>query len=555
MLKHIARERGAALVTVLLFVVLIFILISAMLAVSGNEAIVASLQRDSVQAEDLAQAGIQEATRRIMYGRNSAQFRSAVPCPTTATWCGAGWPGVTVTVTRVFIGTNAGYLQIDATATAGRATRHLTALVLQQVIAFPPNITFAASVASNGAATIACGDVYSSSFIQYKNYPTNTAPGCTNPPPITYAGWQTSKAGGAVNPCYTHATCVTANPGNADVARWWPATRVTAAASSTAGQAIQTFKNLTDPTKPTCAGAGPQYNGTMPAGAIMQDENSAGSTKIWGYDTDTPPAAQSQLVSGLYPCGLPYEYISQTVVDPLSTANPPALVTNGTCDASAVPPQPAVGCRWFKTVIFEQWFQNYWRFDQIQLTPVKRGNGSGTQACVDAICLSGNVQPDLLAYPQFGAVPPFPDTSTVMSNYDCMLYSPAGGTLNSFPQTGTKPNGSPCTMTDLGTASNPGIFVMGCASGGSWTINGNLVGYGTLVLNCNAVINGTVTYNGTIIVNGQLQAGTGNVTVNGGLVALSTLQLIGNITVNGGGTVTSVPTGTSNVFGKAWWER
>ncbi len=74
-------------------------------------------------------------------------------------------------------------------------------------------------------------------------------------------------------------------------------------------------------------------------------------------------------------------------------------------------------------------------------------------------------------------------------------------------------------------------------------------------MNCNTVINGTVTYNGTIIVNGQLQAGTGNVTVNGGLVALSTLQLIGNITVNGGGTVTSVPTGTSNVFGKAWWER
>jgi hypothetical protein len=553
MLKHIIRERGAALVTVLLFVVLIFILISAMLAVSGNEAIVASLQRDSVQAEDLAQAGIQEAIRRVMYGRYSAQFTSAIPCPSTATWCGAGWPGVTVTVTRVFIGTNAGYLQIDATATAGRATRHLTALVLQQVIAFPPNITFAASVASNGAATIACGDVYSSSYIQYKNYPTNTGAGCTTPPPISYAGWQMSKVTpGPVATCYSNSTCITANPGNADVARWWPGTRVTAAASSTVGQAIQTFKNLTDPTKPTCGGAGPQYNGTMPGGAILQkDEAPGGSVKIWGYDTDTPPAAQSQLVAGLFPCGLPYEYISTVVTDPVTGVAP----TNGTCDATAVPVQPAVGCRWFKTVIFEQWFQNYWRFDQNQLSPVKRGNGSGTQGCVDAICLSGNVQPDLIAYPQFGAVPPFPDTSTVMSNYDCMLYSAAGGTLNSFPQTGTKPNGSPCTMTDLGTASNPGIFVLGCASGGSWTINGNLTGYGTLVMNCNTVINGTVTYYGTIIVNGQLQAGTGNVTVYGGLVALSTLQLIGNITVIGGGTVTSVPTGTSNVFGKAWWER
>ncbi len=547
MLKHVTKERGAALVTVLLFVVLIFILISAMLAVSGNEAIVASLQRDSVQAEDLAQAGIQEGMRRVQNGRYSAQFTSAVPCvPTTATWCASGWPGVSVTVTRVFIGTNAGYLQIDATATAGRATRHLTALVLQQVIAFPPNITFADSVASNGAATISCGDVYSAKFIQYKNYPTNSAPGCTNPPPITYAGWQTSKvAPGVVAPCYTNATCITANPGNPDVARWWPGTRVTAAASSSTGQTIQAFQ-ISAQTGGSCSSSAPQYNGTMPTGSLLQTEQPGNGLKIFGLDTDTPPAAQSQLVAGLFPCGLPYEYISQTVTDPTTGAPP----TNGIC-ADGI----STGCRWFKTIIFEQWFQNYWRFDQIQLTPVKRGNGSGTQTCVDAICLSGNVQPDLLAYPQFGAVPPFPDTSTVMSSYDCMLYSAAGGTLNSFPQTGTKPDGSPCTMTDLGTASNPGIFILGCASGGNWTINGNLVGYGTLVINCNTVINGTVTYNGTIIVNGQLQAGTGNVTVNGGLVALSTLQLIGNITVNGGGTVTSVPTGTSNVFGKAWWER
>jgi hypothetical protein len=446
----------------------------------------------------------------------------------------------------VYIGTNAGFLQIDATATAGRATRHLTALVLQQVIAFPPNITFAASVASQGNANINCGDVYSMSFIQFKQYPTNSY--CpTSPKPITYAGWQTSKVSpGAIAPCYTNAGCIAANPGNTDVANWWPGTRVTTAASSPAGVAIQTFKNLTDPTKPTCGGAGPQYNGTMPNGAILQNELPGGSVKIWGYDTDTPPSVQSQLVASSFPCGLPYEYISQGVTDPSTGVAPP----NGTC-ADGV----TLGCRWFKTVIFEQWFQNYWRLDQVNLTPVKRGNGTGTQPCVDTICLSGNVQPDLIAYPQFGAVPPFPDTSTVMSSYDCMLYSAGGGTLNSFPQTGTKPDGSACTMNNLGTSTNPGIFVLSCAAGGTWTINGNLVGYGTLVTNCNTVINGTVNYYGTIIVNGQLQAGTGNVTVYGGLVAQSTLQLIGNITVNGGGVVTSVPTGTSNVFGKAWWER
>ncbi len=558
MLKHVTKESGAALVTVLLFVVLIFILISAMLAVSGNEAIVASLQRDSVQAEDLAQAGIQEGMRRVQNGRYSAQFTSAVPCvPTTATWCASGWPGVSVTVTRVFLGTNAGYLQIDATATAGRATRHLTALVLQQVIAFPPNITFANSLTSNGAATISCGDVYSASFIQYKNYPTNPPPaGCPNPPPITYAGWQVSKvAPGPVAPCYTNASCITANPGNADVARWWPGTRVTVGLNTPAGQDILAFQIATDVTKPTCGGA-TGYNGKMPSGAITNyNETLGGGLNLYGYDTDTPTGVQSQLVNSSFPCGLPYKYISQPVVDPTSTATPPALMTNGACDPTAVPPQPAVGCRWFKTIIFDQWFQNYWRFDQIQLTAVKRGNGSGTQACIDAICLSGNVQPDLIAYPQFGAVPPFPDTSSIMNNYDCLLYSATGGTLNSFPQTCTKPDGTTTTINNMGTASSPMIFVLSCASGGSWTINGNITGYGTLVMNCNSVVNGTFTYNGTIIVNGQLQAGTGTVTVNGGLVAQSTLQLIGNITVNGGGTVTSVPTSTSNVFGKAWWER
>jgi hypothetical protein len=292
----------------------------------------------------------------------------------------------------------------------------------------------------------------------------------------------------------------------------------------------------------------------MPAGAILQTEATGAGLYIWGYDTDTPTGGQSQLVSSSFPCGLPYEYISQGVTDPVSGTAPgvpPSTLPPGTC-ADGV----STGCRWFKTVIFEHWFQNYWRFDPIQMTAVKRGNGFGTQACVDTICLSpSNVQPDLIAYPQFGAVPPFPDTSSVMNNYDCMLYSATGGTLNSFPQTCTKPDGTTTTINNMGTASSPMILVLACASGGSWTVNGNITGYGTLVMNCNSVVNGTFTYNGTIIVNGQLQAGTGTVVVNGGLVAQSTLQLIGNITVNGGGTVTSVPTSTSNVFGKAWWER
>src|SRR2546428_104842 len=60
-----ARDRGAALITVLLFVVLMFILITAMLTVTGNEIVIAGLQKDGMRATELAQAGIQEAIARV----------------------------------------------------------------------------------------------------------------------------------------------------------------------------------------------------------------------------------------------------------------------------------------------------------------------------------------------------------------------------------------------------------------------------------------------------------------------------------------------------------
>ena len=91
--------------------------------------------------------------------------------------------------------------------------------------------------------------------------------------------------------------------------------------------------------------------------------------------------------------------------------------------------------------------------------------------------------------------------------------------------------------------------------GGDWTINANVLGHGTIVVDGNLTINGYLEYWGTIIVNGQLTLGSGNVTVHGGLVARSTLRLAGNITVEGGGTITNVLVGRSVVLGRAWWER
>jgi len=461
-------------------------------------------------------------------------------------------PRVSVTITRVYPGANSAYLQIDSTATnIGRATRRLTALVLQEIIAFPPNVTFAASVTQQGSADITCGDAYSQTFIQYKNYPSNSCGGAAS---LTYTGWRVSKVNpGAVAPCVSHAACVMANPGNTDVAKWYPGIRQTTPETSPDGLDILGFESNASPTHPTCKPTGGTYQTQLPSGAKLQDETNGSGLWQYAYDTDDPDGAgplASQMDPNLYPCGLPYKYVSEAVYD--ENGNP---LPDGTC---ATPPG-GVGCRWFKTVVFEEWFKNYWIFDQNQMTMVKRAGG----ACVDPICVNVNtadtsptVQPNLVLYPQFGAIPPFPDMTSIMNNYDCSLTG--SGVLNSLPTPCTKPDGS-ATTSDLGCkypemacgADRTVIFELN----GPWTINGNIAGHGTLVVNGDLIVNGTFNYYGTIIVNGTLQAGTGNVNVYGGLIAQSTLELIGNISVAGGSTVTNVPTGNSLVFGKAWWER
>src|SRR2546426_2289863 len=204
------RERGAALITVLLFVVLMFILITAMLTVTGNEIVIAGLQKDGMRATELAQAGIQEAIARVAAGR---------PYTGAGGWTASIDPRVTVTVTRVFPGANSAYLQIDATAAnVGRATRRLTALVLQEVIAFPPNVTFAYSVTEQGSADISCGDAYSQTFLRFKSYPSNS---CGGQPSLTYTGWRGRKTTpGFINPFLPPPGCVRPNPSNPHGPEW-----------------------------------------------------------------------------------------------------------------------------------------------------------------------------------------------------------------------------------------------------------------------------------------------------------------------------------------------
>lgn len=452
------EERGAALVTVLLFLVLTFIFFSTMLAATGNEIIISALHRDGVRALELAQAGVQEAAARIQAGRPYASgFSSSLG------------PGVTVTVIRQFVGTDAAYQEIQATATVGQATRRLSALVLQTSTIFPPTIVLADKITEQGNGKINSGDVYVRTFLVYKNNPT---------PGLTYAGWRISKTPpGAVAPCYTHADCVASGEVN-----WYPGSR------RAASQTIDTGADILALTNHCPEGGGRPLPADTITGVLATDSTMTPVTvNVYGFDRDGGSA-----VTAAQPCGLPYKFVSGTFTDETGTT------------------QTIL----FKTIVYEQWLNTYWRFDEAQLTYVK-----------------GDV---LTNHPEFGAIPPLPDVTALEANYD-QIYTPVSGITNG-----------------LGTADHPLTVLL---TGGDWRLNGNLTGYGTLIVDGSLTIDGTFQYWGTVIVKGTFVQGSGNATITGGLVAWDTLDLIGNFTANSGGAVPSVPVGQSVVTVKSWWER
>lgn len=453
-------EQGAALLITLLFMMLTMILITTMLASSSGEIAISGLHRDGVLALELAQAGVQEAMTRIGAGRPFATgFISSLN------------PGVSVSVVRRVIGSQSAYDEIQATATVGRATRRLSALVLQRSILLPPNITFADSVTEQGNGQINSGDAYARTFIVYKQIPT---------PGLTYTGWRINKvAPGAVPYCYTNAQCAASGWPN-----WYPATR------RAESQATSTGADILAQTMKCPAGGG----GSLPPGTIngilANDPTMTVQTglPVYGFDTDN-----TQAVSAALPCGLPYKLVAQTFTDD----------------------QGITRTILFKSIVEEQWFLNYWQFDE------------GLLAWVKTATLQNN--------PQYGAVPPFPDTSQFAGNYDQIMTG--GGAISG----GT-----------LGTPSTPQAILL---TSGDWQLNGNATGVGTLVVNGNLTINGTFLYTGTVIVTGTFVQGAGTANITGGLIAAATLNLTGNFSVNGGGTVPNTPLGPAIVTMKTWWER
>ncbi len=484
-------QRGAALVTVMLFMVLLLILITAMLTVAGNEAVISGLQRDGVRALDLAQGGVQEAIRRIEEGR-----------PFQAGFTGSLAPTLTVAVVRRVVGSNSAYQEIQATATVGRATRRLSHLILQRMIMFPPNVIFGPAFEGKNIDT---GDVYSQTWVKFtKNN--------IGPDVFTYAGWRIRREpdpGPPVDPgvpvCYTHVDCVLA--GGVSAANWYPATRLTEPIITVLGADIVAQTNKCP------AGGGPPLPPSTISGVLASDPCTPSCTtvivNVYGFDTDDPdgigPLPPQAVVAGKVPCGLPYKMVLRTFNDETGTS-----VTRLT-----------------KMIVFEQWFDNYWLFDEAQMTYVKKTS--------------------LVTYPQFGAVPPAIDPAAATSNFDRVVTG--GGALSGdfgckYPEMAcVPPVDRPISVLLVGP--------------GPWTINTAIQGHGTLVVNGDLNwTSGSLDYWGTIIINGTLTivdplAGT----ITGGIVSTNTLLIHRGVHVVAGTSVNSVPVGRSIVVGKAWWER
>lgn len=480
---------------VLLFLAISLILVLTTLATMRGEIVIAGFHRDGVRALDLAQAGIQEAARRLEAGR---QLRVPVGAPDFKSSLNSS---VSVTVSDpAAIGAGSAYREIQATATAGTATRRLSFLVLQQQLMFPPNSTIGDRVRQPGNPNrIKSGDVYSRSWIQYQSNP-------PDPGTLSYSAWRMSRCTDLncsedVQPpsqpfCYNHTDCTTA-PNNEP--KWYPGTRRSEYATSTLGTDIQA-QTLKCP-----AGGGGSLPPDLVDPTVLRGDTNPnalpGAMPAYGFDRDTRDGVD-RAVSAQLPCGLPYKWTSATFPQEDGTT-----VT-----------------RLVKTVVFEQWFKNYWIFNDPQMTFVK---GSA-----------------LTTYPDVGAVPPFPDGTMPPSDFYAQLTG--GGTV-------TPPAGK-----DFGTASQTRTVYM---DNSTWTINASSpsTGYGTMVIDGNLIVNITggsnFTYGGTIIVKGTLTLTNGQLIVNGGLVARDTVILNGSAAVYGGVGVGSPPVGPSIVVGKGWWER
>lgn len=231
------------------------------------------------------------------------------------------------------------------------------------------------------------------------------------------------------------------------------------------------------------------------------------------------PFGTENAKTGEHPCGLPYKYVRVDTV--LDDSNPPINV----------------GPMYFKTVAIEHWFETYYKL--ITSGPDAGWNKrDGTGTCTDVCVQPGNLEPDFANNPQFTAVPPFPSDQFIQALIDQTPASQTrtgGGVITSG--SGLDFGCPPISTVDdpLDPAHAPGCdpaeFRFIALTGGNYTINSNINGHGTIVVDGNLTMNGTLAWVGTIYVKGSVALGAGGATITGGLITKGATETSGNFKV------------------------
>ncbi|MDQ7842933.1 MAG: hypothetical protein QN141_07000 [Armatimonadota bacterium] len=494
-------ETGAVLIGVLMASILVVVLALSALTVAAGEVLMAGLQRDGVRALEQAQAGVEEALRRMERGYPFVQGFSGSLSNSTS-----------VSVARLVTGAGAAYQEIRVRADAGRAARRVHAIVLQRSTAVLPDTVVAGSILVDENGRLGCGDIYAHTYIRQNRPPMTGCDGADLTSAFLYAGWRIDDGFVA---CTSHADCVRQGRPT-----WYPGQRRGVWAASPLGREIiaQTLRCL-----PGEGGLpGEIVSGTLADGTAYEGP-------AFGFDTDDPDGAGSvppQAVREGLPCGLPYKIVPETFLDDRGN-----VVT-----------------RLFKTIVYEQWLDTYWRFDPDTLSTVKRRGGACSPE--QGPCLPGEGEPDLANHPQFGAVPPVPEVASLTANVDRRLRGGgriAGGDFGCLhpPMRGD----AHC----LGVPADASRPLAVSLEEGSYVLDGTLRGHGTLVASAPLQLTGDVVYWGAVVASRGITL-EGRAALWGAVATDGLLQVRGAAAL-AASSVPNVPLGPAVVVIRSWWER
>lgn len=593
---------------VLLFMVVALILITSVLAVTGNNIQIAGLHRDGVRALELAHAGLTEGWQRLEFGPHVIGIAA---CPGSTTFT----PSIVSVLasreslaTRICLRASTGDVttyEVQADSTVERAVRRLSLIVIVIQRNIVPDIILAKTFGTQGAGKIPDGDIYAAGAVRLKNN-ASTWPDEPGPPPQrVFAGWYVRPVQPDRDACY--ARPCTGLGWGVDADEVYPGTRRSVHQASIQGLDIlqntcATYDGC--PNQPTAPGAdswavvssdlagainAAQTTLNVPvadsekfafSGVVQIDSERiafsgrtgavlTGLTRGAGGTTAASHTAGTTVYLGGPTCavaatgGSPLTASGVRAEDPSQPADPagadPAakpIVSYGfDLDATAGSVLNAgIGSCGFPYRYFSETIDAKTRYFKMIVYEHWKQTYFDTSTYSDT--------------PQFAAIPPFPagsfftDALTPRTTVTAPPSTLNNGSNIDIGCPSPVPAGTTCTA-----GSTPGVprivFLTGPA-GTTWRFEGSLAGYGTLVIEGDLDIRGTIDYKGTIFVRdpdgnpangGGTVFGTGTAKVTGGLVTQNPSSITGTLTITAGANPNPAAERQLVVIPGAMWER